>query len=317
MIEDPRAAALATRFASQWLRLQDLERTTPDPILFPYADQTLSIALKRETELLFQSLVVEDRSLLDLLDADYTFVNERIARHYGIPNVTGAEFRRVTVPDYRRGILGHGSVLTLTSIADRTSPVMRGKWVMEVLLGAPPPPPPPNVPALEETKGTNASGRTLSVRERMEQHRSNPACSSCHRVIDPLGLALDNFDATGKWRVKDGGTPVDASGTLYDGTAIDGPAGLRAAVLRHKDAFLLSFTQSLMTYALGRRVEPSDLPTVRRIIREAAAEDYRMSAFLRGVINSPAFQKVRVPGPDSAPTTPMPAPQAPQAPQAP
>jgi hypothetical protein len=316
MIADPRAAALATRFASQWLRLQDLERTTPDPILFPYADQTLSIALKHETELLFQSLVAEDRSLLDLLDADYTFVNERIARHYGIPNVTGSEFRRVTVPDYRRGILGHGSVLTLTSIADRTSPVMRGKWVMEVLLGAPPPPPPPNVPALEETNGTNASGRTLSVRERMEQHRNNPACSSCHRVIDPLGLALDNFDATGKWRVKDGGTPVDASGTLYDGTTIDGPAGLRAAVLRHKEAFLLSFTQSLMTYALGRRVEPPDMPTVRRIIREAAAEDYRISAFVRGVINSPAFQRVRVPAPDSAPTTTTPAEDKPRAPQA-
>ena len=303
MLKDPRADALATRFAAQWLRLQDLERTTPDPILFPYADQTLSIALKRETELLFESLVRDDRSLLELLTADYTFVNERIARHYGIANVTGAEFRRVTVPEYRRGILGHGSVLTLTSIADRTSPVMRGKWVMEVLLGSPPPPPPPNVPALEETKGTNASGRVLSVRERMEQHRSNPACNACHRVIDPLGLALENFDATGKWRTKDGMVTVDAAGTLYDGSGIDGPAGLRDAVLRRKDAFLLSFTQSLMTYALGRRVEPTDMPTVRRIIREAAAQDYRMSAFIQGVIDSAAFQRVRVPAKDAPITT--------------
>jgi mono/diheme cytochrome c family protein len=303
MLEDPRADALATRFASQWLRLQDLEHTTPDPILFPYADQTLSVALKRETELFFESLVREDRSLLELLTADYTYVNERIARHYGIPNVTGAEFRRVTVPDYRRGIFGHGSVLTLTSIADRTSPVIRGKWVMEVLLGSPPPPPPPNVPALEETKGTNASGRVLSVRERMEQHRNNPACNACHRVIDPLGLALENFDATGKWRVKDGAVAVDAAGTLYDGSSIEGPAGLRGAVLRHKDAFLLSFTQSLMTYALGRRVEPGDMPAVRKIIRAAADRDYRLSAFLNGVIESAAFQRVRMPAVDSSATT--------------
>ena len=303
MMADPRADALSTRFASQWLRLQDLEHTTPDPILFPYADQTLSVALKRETELFFESLVRDDRSLLEFLTADYTFVNDRVARHYGIPNVVGPEFRRVTVPEYRRGILGHGSVLALTSIADRTSPVMRGKWVMEVLLGTPPPPPPPNVPALEETKGVNASGRVLSVRERMEQHRSNPACTSCHRVIDPLGLALENFDATGKWRVKDGTTTVDASGTLYDGSSIDGPAGLRSAVVRRKDAFLLSFTQSLMTYALGRRVEPADMPTVRRIIRDAARQDYRISAFVSGVIDSAAFQRTRVPVKDAPATT--------------
>jgi hypothetical protein len=172
---------------------------------------------------------------------------------------------------------------------------MRGKWVMEVLLGTPPPPPPPNVPALEETKGTNASGRQLTVRERMEQHRSNPACTSCHRVIDPMGLALENFDATGRWRIKDGTTPVDAAGTLFDGSTVDGPAGLRDAVLRHKDAFLQSFTESLMTYALGRRVEASDMPTVRQIIRGAAAKDYRISAFLGGVIESAAFQRARMP----------------------
>ena len=303
MLADPRSEALATRFASQWLRLQDLERTTPDPILFPYADQTLSVALKRETELFFDSLVREDRSLFELLTADYTFVNERVARHYGIPNVTGQAFRRVTLPDYRRGVLGHASVLTLTSIADRTSPVMRGKWVMEVLLGAPPPPPPPNVPALEETKGTSASGQVLSVRQRMEQHRSNPACNSCHRVIDPLGLALDNFDATGRWRVNDGTVPVDATGTLYDGTAMDGPAGLRNAVMRWKDAFLLSYTESLMTYALGRRIEAADMPMVRKVIRGAAAQDYRMSAFITGVIESPAFQRARVPDKEATTTT--------------
>ena len=303
MLASPRAEALSTRFASQWLRLQDLERVIPDPILYPYSDQTLSLALKKETELFFDSLVREDRSVLELLTADYTFVNERVARHYGIPNVTGPAFRRVTLPEERRGILGHGSVLTLTSIADRTSPVMRGKWVMEVLLGSPPPPPPPNVPALEETKGTTDTGAALSVRQRMEQHRSNPACTSCHKVIDPLGLALEPFDATGKWRVKDGGSAVDPTGVLYDGTAINGPAGLRAALLRHQDAVLLSFTRSFMTYALGRRVEATDLPAVRKIIRGAEAQNYRMSAFINGVIQSGAFQMARMPASETATTT--------------
>ena len=303
MLASPRAEALSTRFASQWLRLQDLERVIPDPILYPYSDQTLSLALKKETELFFDSLVREDRSVLELLTADYTFVNERVARHYGIPNVTGPAFRRVTLPEERRGILGHGSVLTLTSIADRTSPVMRGKWVMEVLLGSPPPPPPPNVPALEETKGTTDTGAALSVRQRMEQHRSNPACTSCHKVIDPLGLALEPFDATGKWRVKDGGSAVDPTGVLYDGTSINGPAGLRAALLRHQDAVLLSFTRSFMTYALGRRVEATDMPAVRKIIRAAEAQNYRMSAFINGVIQSGAFQMARMPASETATTT--------------
>ena len=275
----------------------------PDPILYPYSDQTLSLALKKETELFFDSLVRDDRSVLELLTADYTFVNERVARHYGIANVTGPAFRRVAVPEERRGILGHGSVLTLTSIADRTSPVMRGKWVMEVLLGSPPPPPPPNVPALEETKGTADTGRVLSVRERMEQHRGNPACTSCHKVIDPLGLALEPFDATGKWRVKDGGTAVDASGVLFDGTTINGPAGLRAALLRHQDAFLLSFTRNLMTHAIGRRVEPADMPAVRRIIRAAEARQFRISAFVTGVIQSNAFQMARLPATETSTTT--------------
>ena len=295
MLAAPPAEALATRFASQWLRLQDLERVIPDPILYPYSDQTLSLALKKETELFFESLVRDDRGVLDLLTADYTFVNERVARHYGIPNVTGNEFRRVALPADRRGILGHGSILTLTSIADRTSPVMRGKWVMEVLLGSPPPPPPPNVPALEETKGTSETGRALSVRERMEQHRSNPQCTSCHRVIDPLGLALENFDATGKWRIRDGGITVDTAGQLFDGTSIEGPSGLRDSLLRHKDVVLLSFTRSLMTYALGRRVEAADMPTVRRIIRDAEAQNYRISAFVTGIIESDAFRMAKLP----------------------
>ena len=295
MLAAPHADALATRFASQWLRLQDLEKVTPDPILYPYSDHTLSLALKKETELFFDSLVREDRSLLDLLTADYTFANERVARHYGIQNVTGPEFRRVPLPADRRGILGQGSVLTLTSIAERTSPVQRGKWVMEVLLGSPPPPPPPNVPALEDTKGTADSGRPLTVRERMEQHRANPQCTSCHRVIDPLGLALENFDATGKWRVRDGGMMVDTKGQLFDGTSIEGPDGLRAALVRHKDVVLLSFTRSLMTYALGRRVEAFDMPTVRRIIRDAEAQNYRISAFVNGIVESDAFRMAKLP----------------------
>jgi hypothetical protein len=289
MLADHRSEALATRFGSQWLRLQDLERVFPDPILYPYYDHTLAEALKRETELFFDSLVREDRSVLELLTADYTFVNERIARHYGIPNVTGPAFRRVALPESRRGILGHGSILTLTSISDRTSPVMRGKWVMEVLLGSPPPPPPPNVPALEETKAA-AEGKVLSVRQRMEAHRANPACNSCHRVIDPLGLALENFDATGKWRIRDGESAIDARGDLYDGTPMEGPAGLRNALLKQQDALLLSFTESLMTYALGRRVEAHDMPAVRRVIRTAAKQDYRISAFIQGVVETAAFR---------------------------
>jgi len=295
MLATPNADALAMRFASQWLRLQDLEKVTPDPILYPYADQTLSLALKKETELFFNSIVREDRSVLDLLTADYTYANERVARHYGIPNVTGSEFRRVALPADRRGILGQGSILTLTSIAERTSPVQRGKWVMEVLLGSPPPPPPPNVPALEETRGTADSGRALSVRERMEQHRSNPQCTSCHRVIDPLGLALENFDATGKWRIRDGGIAVDTKGELFDGAAIEGPDGLRDALLRHQDVVLLSFTRSLMTYALGRRVEAFDMPAVRRIIREAESQNYRVSAFVSGIVESDAFRMAKLP----------------------
>jgi mono/diheme cytochrome c family protein len=290
MLADARSEALATRFASQWLRLQDVDKVRPDPLLFPQWDHTLTTSFIRETELFFDSLVRDNRSVLDLLTADYTFVNERLAKHYGIPNVMGNEFRRVQIPDdHRRGILGHGSVLLLTSVADRTSPVLRGKWVMEVLLGTPPPPPPPNVPTLEETKAS-VGAKLLSVRERMEEHRANPACNSCHRVIDPLGLALENYDATGAWRIKDNGVPIDPRGELYDGTKMGGPADLRKALLSHSDAILLSFTESLVTYALGRQVEAADMPTVRAIVRDAAKSNYALSSFISGVVKSAAFQ---------------------------
>ena len=293
MLQDPKADALSTRFGSQWLRLQDLDKIHPDALLFPYYDNTLAAALKKETELFFDSIVRDDRSILDLLTADYTFVNERIARHYGLQGVNGPEFRRVTLPDEnRRGLLGQGSILALTSVADRTSPVLRGKWIMEVLLASPPPAPPPNVPLLDETKA-EAGDKLLTTRERMELHRSNPACTSCHRVIDPLGLALENFDVTGRWRIRDNGAPVDPVGDLYDGTKMSGPAGLRAALLKHQDMFILSFTERLMTYSLGRRVEPFDMPAIRKIIRDAAKENNRFSAFVMGVVNSRAFQMSR------------------------
>ena len=300
MIADPRSEALSRRFASQWLRLQDLDKIHPDYLQYPQYEDTLAQAMHRETELFFDSIVREDRSVLDLLTADYSFVNERLAKHYGIPNVTGNAFRRVQLPPYRRGLLGQGSILTLTSVADRTSPVQRGKWVMEVLLGAPPPPPPPNVPALDDSVKSSVGGKLLSTRERMEEHRKNPACNSCHRVIDPLGLALDNFDVTGAWRIKDNEVPVDSDGVLYDGTKISGPAGLRDAILKHQDVFLLSFTESLMTYALGRRVEYYDMPTIRAIIHDAQRNDLKMSSFILGVANSGAFRMSR---PEGAKTT--------------
>ena len=293
MLADPRAEALATRFASQWLRLQDLDLIHPDALTFPYFDQTLADAMLRETELFFDHLVQEDRPVLDLLTADYTFVNERLARHYGITGVLGPSFRKVDYPtERRRGLLGHGSILTLTSHPDRTSPVLRGKWVLEVLLGAPPPPPPPDIPAFEETEAAE-EGRFLTVRERMEQHSSNPNCNSCHNVIDPLGLALENFDVTGSWRIRDGGNPVDPVGEMYNGRELAGPEDLRDALLEIPDVILSTFTENLMAYALGRRVEYYDMPTIRTINREAAGHGYRMSSFIMGVVRSPAFRMAR------------------------
>jgi hypothetical protein len=293
MLGDPRAAALADRFAAQWLRLQDLEKIHPDPLLYPKYDHTLAEAMDRETRLLFAHIVRADRDVLELLTADYTFVNGRLARHYGIPNVVGPRFQRVSLADpNRRGILGHGSVLTMTSVADRTSPVLRGKWVLEVLFGTPPPPPPPDVPDLDETKAASGS-RLLSVRERLEAHRADPACTSCHKVIDPLGLALEPFDVTGAWRIKDSFVAVDATGELFDGTKLDGPVALRGALLKHRETVLRSFTENLMAYALGRRISHVDMPTVRAIVRNASATGNVFSAYVLGIVKSPAFQMSR------------------------
>ena len=275
---------------SQWLRLQDLHKVEPDALSFPYFDELLAEAMSRETELLFDHLVRADRPALELLTADYTFVNERLARHYGIAGVSGPEFRKVAYPDdKRRGVLGHGSILTLTSHGNRTSPVLRGKWVLEVLLGSPPPPPPIDVPDLDETAEAN-DGKFRSVAEQLALHRSNPSCSSCHNVIDPIGLALDNFDVTGSWRIKDRGVPVDTSGELYDGTPIKGPADLRAALVARSDVVITHLTEMLMSYALGRRVEYYDMPAIRKIVRDAKASDYRLSSLILGVAKSAAFQ---------------------------
>jgi len=293
MLRDPKAEALGARFAGQWLRLQDLDKIHPDVRLQPDYHLQLASAMRSETELFFNSLVRDDRSALELYTANFTFVNQTLAEHYGIEGVAGDAFQRVTYPDdSRRGLLGHGSVLTLTSHPGRTSPVLRGKWVMEVLLGTPPPPPPPGVPDLEET-AESVEGRVLTTRERMEAHRANPTCNSCHRFMDPIGLALDNFDGTGKWRIRENGAPLDTRGELYDGTPIGSPADLRAALLARPEPLLRSFTENLMTYALGRRVEYFDQPTVRAIVRDAATQGYRMSAFILGVIGSGAFQKQR------------------------
>jgi hypothetical protein len=299
MLGDPRTSALAERFAAQWLRLQDLDKIHPDPLLYPQYDHTLADAMDRETKLLFDYIVRTDRDVLELLTADYTFVNGRLARHYGIPNVVGPDFQKVALADpNRRGILGHGSILTMTSVADRTSPVLRGKWVLEVLFGAPPPPPPADVPDLNETKASSGS-RLLSVRERLEAHRASPTCRSCHRVIDPLGLALEQFDVTGAWRIKDSFVPVDATGELFDGSQLDGPAALRTALLKHRETVLRTFTENLMAYALGRRVAYSDMPTVRTVVRNASASGNHFSSFVLGIVKSPAFQMSRVERPGS------------------
>ncbi|WP_419949060.1 DUF1592 domain-containing protein [Candidatus Palauibacter sp.] len=289
MLAHPDAEGLASRFAAQWLRLQDLDNVHPDALRFPDFYEQLSLDMRRETELLFEHLVREDRSFFELLTADYTFVNERLARHYGIPGVAGTHFRKVAYPDERRrGVLGHGSILTSTSHANRTSPVLRGKWIMEVLLGTVPPPPPPDVPDLEAIDEAE-EGRFLTVRERLEMHRASPACRSCHRTIDPLGLALENFDVTGAYRINDQGRAVDPSGELYDGTPLSSPSDLRTALLSRRESLARTFTENLMAYALGRRVEYFDMPTIRRITRRAADDGYRMSAFILGVAQSPAF----------------------------
>ena len=292
MLADRRSEALVTSFAAQWLHLRNLSASTPDPRLFPDFDDNLRRALRRETELFFDSVKQEDRSVLDLLRADYTFVNERLAKHYGIPNVYGGHFRRVGLPkdSPRRGLLGHASILTVTSYGDRTSPVQRGKWILENLLGLTPPPPPPDVPALKERV---AGGKVLTMRQRIAQHRENPACSGCHNLMDPIGLATENFDAVGRWRTLEDGVTVDASGGLPDGATFDGIEGLRAGLLRRPELFAGTLTEKLLTYAIGRGLEPSDAPAVRAITRASSAAEYRFSSMILGVVNSAPFQMRR------------------------
>jgi cytochrome c553 len=301
MLADRRSDVLGSRFAAQWLRLQDLDKINPDVRVYPDFDEQLKASMLRETDLFFRHIVREDLPVGDLFSADYTFVDERLAKHYGIPNVIGSQFRKAPYPDGRRqGLLGHGSILTLTSHADRTSPVLRGKWVMEVLLGTPPPPPPPNVPDLEATAEAE-EGRLRTVRERLEQHRANPACASCHRMIDPIGLALDNFDVTGAWRIRDNGMPVDASSTFYDGTPLTGPADLRQALLKRSGVLVQNFAENLMTFALGRRLGHEDMPAVRAVVRQASAEQQRLSAFVLGIVKSAAFRMKSAEAPVATP----------------
>ncbi len=289
MLTDPRSEALARNFAGQWLRLRNISGALPSDVLFPDFGESLRQDFVRETELFFDSILREDRGVTDLLTADHTFLNERLARHYGVPGVYGSDFRRVSLADgNRRGLLGQGSILTVTSYPDRTSPVGRGKWVLENVLGTPPPPPPPNVPELEPAEDT---GRVLAMRERMEQHRENPVCASCHRVMDPLGLALENFDAIGRWRGHmPGGIAIDASGTMPDGTAFDGPAELRGLLVRDREQFATVVTEKLLIYALGRGIEYYDAPAVRRIVRGSAAHDYGLASLVVGVVQSTPFQ---------------------------
>jgi cytochrome c551/c552 len=293
MTADRRAESLSTQFAAQWLRLTGLAEMHPEPTIFPDFTRNLAQSMRREVELLFDSLVREDHSVLDLLTADYTFVDETLARHYGIPNVAGPRFRRVQLTDPNRfGLLGRGAILTMTSLANRTSPVARGKYVLEVLLATPPPQPPANVPALKEAVNNEA---VMTVRGRMEEHRKNPACAGCHKMMDPIGLTLENFDATGRWRVNDGGATIDATGQLYDGQKLDGPASLRQALLKHTDAFRAGFSENLLSYALGRVLDYRDMPTARAIAREGARANDRLSAFLLAVVKSPAFQMRTLP----------------------
>jgi len=289
MLADPRADSLVTNFAAQWLFLRDIDSKLPDEILFPEFDETLRAALQRETELFVGSIFREDRSLIELLTADYTFLNERLARHYGIPNVKGSHFRRVTLPEGspRGGLLGQGSILTITSYATRTSPVLRGKWVLENLLSSAPPPPPPDIPSLSTETPPDTP---LTMRQAMERHRASPSCASCHARMDPIGLAMENFDATGKWRETVGGAPLDTTGAFPDGTRIDGVAGLRAELLRQREPFASTVAERLLMYALGRNLQYYDAPAVRAILRGAAPGGYRLSALVLGTVRSRPFQ---------------------------
>lgn len=291
MLADERSKDLVSSFGGQWLHLRRMRTVTPDVTAFPAFDDSLRDALVRETELLFESQFREDRSVVDLLTADYTFVNERLARHYGLEGIYGSRFRRVTWDDdKRRGLLGHGSILTVTSLATRTSPVVRGKWVLENILGTPPPPPPPDVPALPDRV---ESGEELSMRMRMESHRANPVCSSCHSRMDPLGFALEHFDAVGRWREHEANTPIDDSGVLPDGTTFDGLPALRQVLFERRGEFVTTVTEKLLTYALGRGVEYYDRPAIRAIVREAKQDDYRWSSLVLALVRSQPFQMRR------------------------
>jgi len=288
MLHDPKAESLVTNFAGQWLQLRNLRNVQPNTDDFPDFDDNLRQSFRRETELLFQSVISEDRSVLDLMNADYTFVNERLARHYGIPDIYGSRFRRVTVTDEaRRGLLGQGSILALTSHAERTSPVVRGKWILENILDMPVPPPPPDVPPL---KANEDGQKPRTMREQMAEHRVNSVCASCHKIMDPIGLALENFDAVGAWRTQDAGSPIDATGELADGTKVDGVVTLRKALLSRPEIFVGTMTEKLLTYALGRGLDYHDMPAVRAIVREAASKNYRFSAIISGVVHSTPFQ---------------------------
>lgn len=292
MLKDPKSQALITNFSGQYLFLRELRNRQPDLLLFPDFDDNLRHAFQRETELLFGSIVREDRNVLDLMNADYTFVNERLAKHYGIPNIYGTDFRRVSVsrPE-RKGLFGQGSFLLVTSAANRTSPVTRGAWILENLLGSPPPLPPPNVPPFPEaTNGQGIKKVVTSVRERMEQHRANQPCKGCHQIMDPIGLSLENFDAVGRWRTEDLGSKIDTTGQLVDGTALDGVESLRASMLRYSDAIIGTMTEKLLMYATGRATHYYDMPAVRAITREAAAKDYRFSALVNAIVKSDPFQ---------------------------
>jgi hypothetical protein len=294
MLADSRSQELVKNFAGQWLGLRTLQSSTPEGTIYPDFDDNLRQAMRTEAEMFFESIMREDRSLTELLTADYTFVNERLAAHYGIPNVYGTQFRRVNLKgefDVRRGLLGKGSVQLVTSNSDRTSPVLRGKWVLENLLGTHPPDPPPNVPPLKP----NPTAGPQTMRQRMEEHRANPACSSCHRMMDPIGFALENFDGTGKWRTREAGQKLDASGQLVDGSPIDGVVSLRENLVRYSPQFMRTITEKLLTYALGRGVEYDDMPVVRSIVREAAKKDYGFSAVVLEIVRSMPFQMSRKP----------------------
>jgi hypothetical protein len=302
MLADARSASLATNFAGQWLHLQNLKTVSPDLFEFPDFDRTLSNSMRRETELLFEHILRQDRSVLEMLTANYTFVDERLAKHYGIPNVMGTRFRQVPLSDPNRyGLLGHGGILTLTSTALRTSPVQRGKYVMEVLLGTPPPPAPPNVPAFPENADLRTAhvAKPQSVRERLEQHRKDANCAGCHKLMDPIGFALENFDAVGLWRTNDSGFRIDPSGTMFDGAKLNGPVSLRQAVLNHSDAFLGTFAENLLAYGLGRVPESYDIPVVRAIARDAERSGNRFSSFVLTIVKSAPFQMRRADEADS------------------